>query len=80
MTHLELTPEQAAEEKQITLDTVLRKVRAGEWPHNRYSQRQIRFTREQVEQIEQIVSVPAGRPAVPDLASEFRRVTRGARP
>lgn len=62
----------------ITHATVLDKVRRKQWPHQRYTQRQIRFTADQVKAIREMCQV---NPDVkPNPGAAFDRVTRGARP
>lgn len=74
---VDYTPEQLAELLGISVDTVYRNIRNNTWPHQRYSARQRRFTREQIQQIREMCAVDPTVNAQP--GAQFDRVTRGKR-
>jgi hypothetical protein len=51
------TPDEVAEHFKLTRDFVIRKALGNVWPHQKHGKRTIRFTAENIAQIEQLVSV-----------------------
>jgi predicted site-specific integrase-resolvase len=68
------TPEQVAEKFQLSRGQVMRFVASGSWPCLRLSQKNVRFTAENIEQIENLYRVDPTTSAKTD----FGRVAKGA--